>query len=461
MNSMGRFKILTAGILLASSSASLLPAGICAAADTVSRPEIIRVNEKRTNLLLFTSGYEALCGNIGGASEVLGLGTLGTTLSQDDNRYVLHTGRLFIDNGKQPFTISTRLCSVRVNPDAAVVIEVHPRKPVRVTALAGGQSAVVIKARGKRGQSFTLKPGEELMLADSVLAPEDQEPSDGLKRVDLPVFSEVRGLDIKKQGVPLDEFVEQEVGRQERGHKLAGEKKTCWARAIGHLEVAAKAYNPKFDGSKLASVTSTAPLPADDPINVLAAGGTEFTEAADGTIKLRKGTVFMHAIDTAMVETPLGQVYGAKDALFSVDADYNLMRAEAVSGPSDVWVVVNKKRIDLAPGREVLVTDHAPKDEEVTPADGVGRRTPKTEEMDGGLKVTYSDFSLVSWLDAFDHLRPLRQGMSANEKHILDRIERTAAVVNTLTSAKGRYNAVPKKTKPENPGGQPSPLRPV
>ena len=101
------------------------------------------------------------------------------------------------------------------------------------------------------------------------------------------------------------------------------------------------------------------------------------------------------------------------------------MRVQAVSGPNDVWVVVNKKRIDLLPGKEVLVTDHKPKDEEITLADGVGRRAPNTQDLDGGLKVTYSDFSLVSWLDAFEHLRPLRQAMSANEKHIFDRIERT------------------------------------
>ena len=216
----------------------------------------------------------------------------------------------------------------------------------------------------------------------------------------MPVFSEVRGLDIKKQGVDLDEFIEQEVAKQERGHKLSGEKKVAWTRAISHMEGSAKILNPKFDAAKLVQVASTAPLQADDPINVLAAGGTEFTEAPDGTIKLRKGTVFMHAIENAMVETPLGQVYGGKDALFSVDADYNFMRVQAVSGQSDVWVVVNKRKIDLLPGKEVLVTDHKPKDEEITPADGVGRRSPATENLEGGLKITYSDFSLVSWLDA-------------------------------------------------------------
>ena len=65
-------------------------------------------------------------------------------------------------------------------------------------------------------------------------------------------------------------------------------------------------------------MASTAPLQADDPINVLAAGGTEFTEAPDGTIKLRKGTIFMHVIETAMVETALGQVYGAKMPYFQL-----------------------------------------------------------------------------------------------------------------------------------------------
>ena len=169
-------------------------------ADSVKAPEIIRVNEKRTNLLLFTSGYEALYGNLAGATDVLGLGTLGTTLSRDDNRYVLHTGRLLIDNGKQPFSISTRLCSVRLNADATVVIEVHPRKPVRITALAGARdSAVVVKARGKRGQSFALKPGEELVLADSVLAPEDEAPSDGSSALTCRSFRKLEGWILKSK----------------------------------------------------------------------------------------------------------------------------------------------------------------------------------------------------------------------------------------------------------------------
>jgi hypothetical protein len=420
------------------------------------QPEIIRVNEKRTNLLLFNTGAEAITGTIGGAADVFLLGTLGTVVSTDLDRLVLHTGRLDIDTGKAQLAISTRLASVTVRPNSAVVIEVHPRKPVRIMAIGGAnQDNVMVKTRGKRGQIIWLKPGEEVVITDSVLPKEDLLPSDGVARQELTMAIQAKGLDIRKMTFNDAQMAAQETARLEANYRLGGDKKSGLNRLVSHVVQGAQVIEPKFAPAKVGQANAVA---GGDPLHIMAEGGSEFTIGSDGAIKLRTGFLFIHADKMAEVDTAVGQAFGDKDALFCVGASSNRMRVMACSGPDDVWAVVGDHKLPVAPGQEVLVCDHDPKDEDKMPPDGIGRRDLTTKQITDDFSVTFADFSIVSLLFSQEHLKTVRQGVKDVDKDILERLERAAAAINTITAVKGPYKSTP-KSKPSNaPGKQQRPV---
>lgn len=411
------------------------------------QPEIIRVNEKRTNLLLFNTGTEAISGNIAGAADVLMLGSIGTVLSTDMDRLVLHTGRLVLDTGKTQLALSTRLASVTIRPNSAVVIEVHPRKPVRIMAIGGAnQDDVMVKTRGKRGQIIWLKPGEEVVITDSVLPKEDLLPSDGVARQELTMAIQAKGLDIRKMTFNDAQMAAQETQRLDASYRLGGDKRSGLNRLVSHVVQGAQVAEPKFTPVKAGQSSGGS---GGDPLHIMAEGGTEFTIGSDGAIKLRTGFLFIHAPRIAEVDTAVGQAFGDKDALFCVGASATRMRVLACSGPDDVWAVVGDHKLSVAPGQEVLICDHDPKDEDKMPPDGIGRRDLTTRKLTDDFSVTYADFSIVSLLFSQEHLKTVRQGLKSVDKDILERLERAAAAINTITAAKGPYKSTP-KSKPSN-----------
>src|SRR5262249_17067493 len=174
-----------------------------------AKPEIIRVSEKRSNLLLFQAGGEVFAGNLG-KSELTAIAVPGTVVSTDEGRVVLHIGRLLVLSGKTQVDIGMRLGTIRLARDSSALIEVRLGKPVPVMCTGGRAAPVKIRTRGRLGQFIWLQPSEELLLSDRVLPAEAGTPADGLERKSLPV-SETGGLAVAKNSLKLGEFIKSEL----------------------------------------------------------------------------------------------------------------------------------------------------------------------------------------------------------------------------------------------------------
>lgn len=420
------------------------------------RVETIRVSERRSNLLLFSTGKETLARPIG-RSELVALGAPGTLVSIDEGRLVFHTGRLVVATGKTSQDIGMRLSTLRIAANAAVVVEAHPHLPVRVMCAGGAGGPVVkVKTRGRLGQIVWLSPGEELVLSDRLLNPEANTPSDGLQRRALPSGVEVRGLELAKNSFALSELFKQESDRAAQA-QISGQPAV--RRLLSIIASAALAADPNFK----APTTSVGPLLGSgvvEPVHILASGGSEFAQLPDGTVGVRKGSVFIHPDGKLVVKTAIARVKIDRDGLVLVESEGGLTRAAALSGPGHVELVAGSRSFPLSPGQEVLLTDHAPKPEETMPRDGVGRRRMSTTEAGDGLFASFADVSIVSLMHSAGHLRPLRRPSTPAEKRVLERLIRTAAALDATTRARGPFKALPKDKAPQ-PASPTRPAGPV
>ena len=392
--------------------------GLCQISPSTAPPmapkrEVIRVNESRTNLLLFPTGEEVFSDALSPVdTDVFASGIAGTALSIDNHRLVFHTGQLFLTSGKNTLTVGSRIANIRLSPDTTVVLDIHPHKPLRVAVLSGA-SPVHLKVKDRR-TPIMLKTGEELYVSDTVLPPEQYKTTDPIDRQEASKEAESKGLEIIKRTFDARQLL-------------------AW-----HLTEVNKKKKTK-------------------PWHVLAEGGSEFTllPLNTGVIHLRSGELFVFAPDYAIIETPLGEVHGDKGALFAVDTSSGNLRARALTGPGDVTVIAGKNKLPVPPGEEVMVSDHKPSTEETNPKDGVARRNPTTRALDDKLSVTVTDFNILSLIVSADYLKPIKKPHWANEKSALDQLIQTAAAIETITRSKGGYTGAPRITRPRQPRTNP------
>jgi hypothetical protein len=153
--------------------------------------------------------------------------------------------------------------------------------------------------------------------------------------------------------------------------------------------------------------------------------------------------MFINPLRATVVRTSLGDVHIRKGALVSIALEDDALRVSACSGPGDVAIKIGERTIVLAPGEEAMLSTHVPSDEEHLRADGVGRRSSHSLAIDRNLHLTTSEFSIITMLANVEHLKTLSQPTSPVEKRLGDRLLKTAAALQQLTSARGSYTARP------------------
>lgn len=236
--------------------------------------------------------------------------------------------------------------------------------------------------------------------------------------------------------------------------RLANNLDTTGSRSLGNAEEAAvqqevhgSMLQEQDEEDRLNEIPDTAAELAENAvvlhkngkrIRTLSAAGNELQEI-DGKVQLSGGVLFAHADSDAAVRSRIGWIEAARGAVFAVEAQNSNLRVRACSGPGLIWVHAEGRRIPLAPGQEILVTDHHPKDEETSPGDSIGRRQIETVRMDR-LSVTMSEFSMVSMMRSCPSLAALRRADCSEEhRQLRSAMLRTAAAVHVVTSKHGRY----------------------
>ncbi|MFN8657734.1 MAG: hypothetical protein U0105_15450 [Candidatus Obscuribacterales bacterium] len=176
-------------------------------------------------------------------------------------------------------------------------------------------------------------------------------------------------------------------------------------------------------------------------LHIIGSADTRFRTDEDGNLILQHGSMFVEASGNMTVKSSRGAVELKPGALVHIDSRDGLMSVKACSGPGDVKVSRPAFNQALAPGQELLLSAHRPTKNEMTPADGIGRRKQDVKELSDGTHAVISDFAMITLIGNLTHLR---KSTSAADKKIVDRLLRTAAAVGIATSGRGIYTSKPK-----------------
>jgi hypothetical protein len=195
-----------------------------------------------------------------------------------------------------------------------------------------------------------------------------------------------------------------------------------------------------------------APLLADTaatsaPSKLVAINGTEFKCMSSGVISLRDGELLIQCASPLAVRGPAAEAVAKKGALIDVEAYTGEFRVKSLSGPGHLAVQEGEQTLPINPGQELFITKKVIEDSDLTPPDGVGRRRFDKMTLVDGTKAVMSDFSILAFLAAGEHMQALRHSKDSNDHSVAERILKTAAAVQSLTMASGRYQASPRVSR--------------
>lgn len=404
---------------------ALEPLNIVRDAGTVM--PVVRVGERRTDLVLFTSGGQVLSGVVGGSKGGTAVGARGTTVSNDREALVLHGGRLYADAGEQDMVVKASFGNIVLKSGTTAAIVADDQGEGRLVVLGGGENAEVLLTPPGSNTPVALKPGEQanIRLEDTTLEPA-AEGQDALKR-----------MIIVKGKAPVSTLLEGEQFYSTRSIRLGGGVRPAYERMIDRinrwsvpsapdtsLNTTAKVFDPGF------------------PTNILAEPGSMFQQGPAGQVLVKSGMLFTHANSSQTLVMDRVKIACAPGSNTTVFQTAKQTRVLSFSGPGDAVASIAQKKISLQPGQELMLQSDRPTRNEALADDGIARRSLTNLQI-GDQYAVLGDFSIVSALQNLDHLRTVRIG---NEhKDLRQDLLKTAVVVGMVTGRRGQYFMQPKE----------------
>jgi hypothetical protein len=179
------------------------------------------------------------------------------------------------------------------------------------------------------------------------------------------------------------------------------------------------------------------------------APGTDANKDTPYSVNFVSGTIMVSVrkpSNIGMIDTPLGRiaVYGNADAMLSfkdgvlriqnLDGVGNTLRINLSKGPFTSNPII----LALAPGHELVASDHKLTRSDLTAGDGILRRKPK---LIGEGNIAVSQFSLESVLSNSALIAQMNQKETGSKEHrVLADMSRMAAVLNHVNGTQGYTN---------------------
>ena len=195
----------------------------------------------------------------------------------------------------------------------------------------------------------------------------------------------------------------------------------------------------KTESLKLIGYTETAPVEDD-----------ENYKDQPANIALRAGRTFLRIQHDTIIHTGFAIIHAKKGALLCLHKDSEILRVIACSGPGDLQMNVEGSKVDLPPGTEVLISDQL-NEEDLLPADGVGRRNCTQQALPSGKTLAIQSVSLISLLSNSKDLEAIRNPQTEHARKLHSQFLKTAAALHQVEGNKGPFRG----RSPEKP----SPLR--
>lgn len=377
------------------------------------RPVVLKLSKNYRELHIFTAANQTLVDG-----ETVMTAAEGTIVSSHHDYSTLHMGELSLDTGKEVARIATKVAGVKVEPESTCEIDYQPGKMLIVRALQGHGTCLKIKVLALPDRIIEVQAGEEICL------------------------------DLEKQGVAEEEkIVRQKCHlthlQKALAHKFAGEGSKLLQRMSEHL-VEAKQLPPEDKQAHEARAKTIAPM------QLIAAEDSYLTTTAKGQIGLLSGRFLICTESQQIIQAKLGDVYMQPHSVAAIEAGQGLMRVQCCTEPKSVLLVSKKYGIPMQWGMESLVVDHPATWEEAIPKDGIGRRAFEIHQREQH-NFVLSDFHLITLLSHAPHLSLLRKPSHNRHAMLKERLLKTAASLQLVTSSHGQYQINDPHAKQEKP----------
>lgn len=394
-----------------------------------------------STLVFFTNAGQVFAGGHGGSGGVVCVGAPGTILGVSKSVTVLHTGRVLASSSNHALTVGTAFAAVTIPAGASAVMDLKPDRSLHVMAVGGeGSPPLMVNAGGEAAAPVVLRPGEEMIVADSSIATEDLLPADGLEHQIVTGGIATSTRRVLQSQFSLAKWAQREGMAIARSVRLRSAQLPLPA-AVSPVTPAAGAGVAYDAFGESRSRRNGLP---EGPLQVLAAPGTSFRQPAPGTIEIASGALFLSAPSVERIETALGQVLARRGALVSVEVAHGQLRVKGLSGPGLIEIAAAGTRIPLNLGEEVLISDHRPTRQEAMPSDGVGRRNQKAYALDERNTAVICEFSLVSMLSNSAYMQSIKSPATPHHRNTLGKIIKAAAARELVSARRGGYQAQPR-----------------
>ncbi|MBX9720117.1 MAG: hypothetical protein K2X81_01880, partial [Candidatus Obscuribacterales bacterium] len=164
----------------------------------------------------------------------------------------------------------------------------------------------------------------------------------------------------------------------------------------------------------------------------------QFTHGDNGVIQLRQGEIFLNTSTPISVKTEMIEMRAAKGALVGIRSIDGCTYVRVCSGLGTVSVLIDGKSISLSSGEEMIVSNHKLDPSEIHPFDGLGRRNSHSTAF-GNKHITISDFSIMSMIANHDSLLAMNKSNALADRHLMNRMLKTAATVDVVLKYRGAY----------------------
>jgi hypothetical protein len=424
---------------------------------------------------------EVFMGSVGGNDDSYAVGDENTQIQNQPDRVILGAGRLTIDSGSKSTVVETPIGTVTIAPNAAAVIDApsaskcqctstrctnvkgcacsthdctcsSTTKPLRVMAVAGGQTAVTVGKKIGDKANVGVKAGEELIVADSALSDEELIPVDGIERGEVisANISIASGTTVKRT-FNLQEFHQKQI--MVAGHmiQVGSVQNARRERLNNHIAQAASAqqFHSVGEPNVVHSLASSEHSASSNAGGIATSVGSDIVLREPGTqmmygdhiISVSRGEIFVAPDQQVTVNTPIATVFASRTAMVSTEVIHDVVRIKAC-GPDDITIVIAQRKMQLHPGQEATVSSRALNDDDLRPSDGIGRRAPATRTNIGNKFVCIADFSLLSMITSKRYVPRLGTTAAAADKRRLENsMLKTVAALNMVQAHKGGYNS--------------------
>lgn len=178
------------------------------------------------------------------------------------------------------------------------------------------------------------------------------------------------------------------------------------------------------------------------PVHMLIKQNSSFSAVSPYHVEFRSGTALFNAASGVVIDTKEGTIQASPGSVFALSISFGGVRVLSC-GKHPVKFLLHDKQVVVNDGEELFVCNHKPLPFEVTPSDGIGRKSIKLIDLGNNLTGVTSLFSIPSMMRSPQYfLGWTKQGGSRSE--LSHRLLKTAAAISFARKSPQAFYIAPR-----------------